>query len=502
MTAPDSSIPAWLLRARELARRTARTVRDSLVLAEHAVKNAAEIVKAVDRDSRAVAHDAVALWRATADAAREMQARAQATPRVARVLSEMVRLATAYRLHHLKAAFLSDERAEVELQALHAREAARVRALCEELGGGILKVGQFVSCRADLLPAAWLAELSQLQDRVPADAPDAVRALLEEELGRTIEEVFASFEVEPIAAASLAQVHRATTLDGRPVAVKIQRPGIAQVIGSDRRALALLADLLGPILPGLDAKAVATELARSLEAELDYRAEAAHAAAFRAALSGIGVAVPEIDTTLSTGRVLVMELVAGERLVDFVVASYGRDATEERERVLASLARSVADAVLVHGLVHADPHPGNFLVRPGGELVLLDFGAVTVLTEDERRAYVELMPVMFAGDMARMLPLLTRLGFSAPDPEVPAIYAREVIGRVLASNDLSGIDPRAELERGLAIARDHPGLVVPGHFVQLGRSLAGLSGLFLVHAPTLQLGKLLLETVVRASRQA
>lgn len=502
MTAPDSSTPDWILKARELAIRTARTVRDSLLLAEHAVKNAAEIYKAVDRDTRTVARDAVALWHATAEAGREMQARAQATPRVARVLSEMVRLATAYRLIHLKAAFLSPERAAAELDALHAKEAARVRVFCEELGGGILKVGQFVSCRADLLPAPWLAELSLLQDRVPPEDPEAIRALLEAELGKPIAEVFAEFDVTPIAAASLAQVHRATLHGGRDVAVKIQRPNIAQVIGSDRRALALLADLLGPILPGLDAKAVATELARSLEAELDYRAEARHASAFRAALAPIGVSVPEIDPALSTDKILVMDLVvAGERLVDYVQASYQReDGVADRERVLALLARSVADAVLVHGLVHADPHPGNFLVRPGGELVLLDFGAVTVLTEDERQAYVALLPVMFAGDLQKMLPLLERLGFHAPDPEVPAIYAREVIGRVLASNDLSGIDPRAELERGLAIAREHPGLIVPGHFVQLGRSLAGLAGLFLAHAPSLQLGKLLLETVIRAGQ--
>ncbi|MFO0746861.1 MAG: AarF/UbiB family protein [Myxococcota bacterium] len=500
MSNPTDVSNRWLDAMRDLVGRTAQTVRQSLAMADRVVQNAAELVAGLDRDARSVARDAVQLWATVAEAGREMQAHAQATPRMTRVLGEVVRLAGAYRLYNLKAPFLAPEAAKAALDATHRREAARVRAFCEELGGGVLKVGQFLSCRADLLPEPWLAELSLLQDRVPPEPPEVIAAFLEAELGGPLAEKLPGFDVTPIAAASLAEVHVARLPDGTPVAVKVQRPGIAEVIATDRRALSMVAELLASLVPQVDGRTVARELARSLEDELDYRAEADHAEAFAAALGHLGVIVPRIHREVSTGRVLVMELVEAERLNDFLLGSLTREGGEaQREKVLETLARATAEAVLVHGLIHADPHPGNFLVASDARLVLLDFGAVARLTDDERRGYVELLPLVFAGDVTRATALVEKLGFAADDPAVPMMYVREVVASVLASQDLSTIDPRAEMERGLALAQAHPGLKVPAHFVQLGRSLAGLAGLFFAYKPKLALGRIMLETLVRAA---
>ncbi|MCC6625154.1 MAG: AarF/ABC1/UbiB kinase family protein [Deltaproteobacteria bacterium] len=490
MTAADpTSSPSSILS------RLAGTIDRSLTLVEQVVRRAGELARAVDRDGRQTARDAVLLWDAVVRAADEARATAGTTPRIARVLGEVARVAAAYRLFHVTSAWRDEAGRQAALEALHARQAERVRVMCTELGGGVLKVGQFLSCRADLLPRAWITELATLQDRVPPEAPDAIVALLEAELGGPLADVLPGFDPTPVAAASLAQVHFATHAD-RPVAVKVQRPGIGQVIAADRRAMRLVADALGTALP-FDATTVLTELARSLHDELDYPAEARYAAAFREALAPLGVRVPAIHHT--TDRVIIMERVDGARLTDFLDAA----PLDLRDRVLEALARATAEAVLVHGLVHADPHPGNFLVVDGDDgpaLALLDFGAVTTLTDEERRAYLELLPALFGGQVERAAQLLQRLGFVARDPQVPVAYAREVIGRVLASDDLSGIDPRAELERGLAMARANPDLVVPPHFVQLGRSLAGLAGLFLTYKPRLPLGRVVLETLARAPR--
>lgn len=474
---------------RAVVSRTRRTLADSLRLAGHALARVERLVIDVGRDGREIVTSAVALWRSVEAALREAEALSKATPRVARILREIGRIAAVYRMYHIRAAFLSEASAASALDALHHREAQRLRLLLESLGGGVLKVGQLLSCRADLLPAAWIAELRLLQDAVPP-APEAeVEALLAAERPALVP--FASIEPTPLAAASLAQVHRAVLADGRAVAVKIQRPGVDQLIAQDRRALALVAEILGPLFEEIALGPVLAEIGRSLVAELDFEAEAAMAGRFAEALG------PERVPTViaATPRVIVMELVDGERLLPFLESA----ATAERDALLETLARTTAEAILVHGLVHSDPHPGNYLVRRADSgLVLLDFGAALTLTEDERRAIVALLPAMFGKNEARTRELLATLGFSAPDPEWPAKFALAVAD-TLVPRDLATIDPRAELERGLALARQYPGMVVPAWFVQVGRSLAGLGGLFLTWRPAVDLGQILFQTLARAS---
>lgn len=480
-----------------LAQRTGATLGQALRLASHTVRHVQSLVVALDRDGRQVVADATALWAALSQAAHEAEKAFAATPRIAGLFKEMARLAAVYRMHYLRIGFLP-EAAEAGLtEALHRRESARIRAFCETMGGGLLKVGQLVSARSDLLPPIWVETLGTLQDRAPASPPEAIAALLAASAPHPDLDPI-SFELEPIAAASIAQVHRGTHHDGRALALKVRRPGIEVIIDQDRRALLLLADVFANLVPTFDIGPFLSEIAKSLGEELDFRDEADFAQAFKAAV-GHRVVIPEVHAPFAED-LLVMDFIAAERLPDALAAA----SLAARNHLLETLARTLAEAILVHGLVHADPHPGNFLAIPDTngdrpQLVMLDFGAALRLSEAERRAYLLLLPALLGKNEAAAANLLTELGFSAPDPAAPARFAIAIIGSLLPQS-LADIDPKRELERGLALARQYPGLVVPPHFVRISRAFAAISGLFITWRPELDLGRLLMETLLLANR--
>ncbi len=262
----------------------------------------------------------------------------------------------------------------------------------EALGPTFVKVGQALSTRPDMVPAPYLVALERMQDDVAPVPFDEIRAVVEEALGVRLGKVFAQFEETPLGSASLAQVHRATLRDGRMVAVKVQRPGIVDVVRADLDALAALAgkaDRMTDIGRRMRFSDWVHEFRRTLLAELDYRAEAENLERFGEHLRGYPeLYVPAPLWDLTATRVLTMELVAGTKVTELS----GLRRTEQSMVELASaLMRGYLDQVFVHGEIHADPHPGNLLVTDDGRLALFDLGMVAHVPPKLRERLLKLL---------------------------------------------------------------------------------------------------------------
>lgn len=267
--------------------------------------------------------------------------------------------------------------------------ARSLRAALTEGGVTFIKLGQMLSSRPDLLPEAYIAELSSLQDRVPPQPWSDVERVLEQELGCAVDEVFARIDHEPLAAASVGQVHRGILRTGEEVVVKVQRPGARRQVTADLDIILRLGAWLqrttgwGRVL---GTRALAEGFAASLDEELDYRVELANMRAVSAGLAATGqgrLRVPRPHEALSTGRVLVMDCLPG-RPVSAAGPVLDGLADHERQVLAEDLLGVVLHQVVVTGVFHADLHPGNIFVSDDGTLGLLDFGAVGRLDQGAR----------------------------------------------------------------------------------------------------------------------
>jgi ubiquinone biosynthesis protein len=351
--------------------------------------------------------------------------------------------------------------------------AHRLTAVLEESGGMFVKFGQIASTRTDLLPDTLTSELSNLQADVRAVPFDQVREVLEDELGEPVEKAFSSFEHEPLAAASIGQTHRAVLQDGAHVVVKVQRPGIDDLVARDAAVLSLVARQLDRRIEAahrVGIRALADELITGIEAELHYSDEAAAGLQLRASRADdLGVEVPDVYRTLSTDRVLVMEQVVGRPVSDAAaVDASGVERTELARRLLNSL----LGQILSDGLYHADPHPGNVLISADGTLWLLDFGAVGRLD-----------PLALEGLQG------IALGFSLRDASILARAVRHLTGDDVTDlrpleRDLARLLGEVGAEGGMSPAvlsgvldtMDRHGLTPPGSMVLLARTLLTLEG--------------------------
>ena len=260
------------------------------------------------------------------------------------------------------------------------RTAALVRELVEQLGrmrGAAMKVGQMISMvEFDGLPEEQQDELQRelatLRDGIPPVPFGRLEKLLRKELGAPLRKVFSDFDERAFAAASIGQVHRATTVDGDEVVVKVQYPGVAEAVETDLRNAMLLVPLVKRLAPGLDARALGAEMRDRIGEELDYELEAQHQRRIERLFRGHPfISVPRVDTKLSTRRVLVSEYVRGERFEAV------RDLDEPvRDRYGEIVFRFYFGLLYRHRIALGDPHPGNYLLRPDGRVAFLDFGMV------------------------------------------------------------------------------------------------------------------------------
>lgn len=274
-----------------------------------------------------------------------------------------------------------------------------VRRTLERSGGVLVKLGQVASTRTDVLPAAWCDELSLLRSAAEPQPPDVVRERIVAELGAPPENVFATFDVAPLASASIAQIHRATLDDGTNVVVKVQRTGLEDTLARDAAAVRQIAGVierrttLGLTVRPAD---LADEFIEGVIEELDFTVEAGNAEELSAALEGIErIRVPRVFAHLSTARVMTEEFVDASDVADVAaLRSAGLDPSEVADRLVSAFLHQIFDA----GVFHADPHPGNILLEPDGTIVLIDLGAVGRISPGHRTAVLEILVSAASGD--------------------------------------------------------------------------------------------------------
>jgi predicted unusual protein kinase regulating ubiquinone biosynthesis (AarF/ABC1/UbiB family) len=252
--------------------------------------------------------------------------------------------------------------------------------------GVMMKIGQMASYVDGGLPPAVRHTLARLQDSVPPMSPQLAATVVEEELGAPPEHAFARWDPQPIAAASIGQVHRAVTLDGRAVAVKVQYPGITETIAADLRNVALLRRMLRFTAPAQDVDALLTELRDRIGEELDYRREAGNQRLLAAYYDGHPtIHVPAIVSELSTRRIVTSELSGGARFAE--LASWPQ---HERDLAAETIYRFVFRSLYEVGAFNGDPHPGNYLFQGGGRVTFLDFGLVKHFTPAELQPLLQM----------------------------------------------------------------------------------------------------------------
>ncbi len=367
----------------------------------------------------------------------------------------------------------------------------RLRLVFEELGPTFIKLGQLLSTRPDLIPAEYLDELARLQDEVPPFSLAEVHAIFREELGRSPDEVFHYFDAEPLAAASIGQVHRARLDSGAEVVVKVQRPDIENVIAVDLEILAHLAGLMEQYLEevqGHRPTAIVQEFARSLSREIDFAVELANVQRFaRQFKNNAAIHVPLVYPELSTPRVLVMEYVLG---IKASMAGQLREQGYDLPLIAERGATLVMEQIFVHGFFHADPHPGNLFILPDNVVCFIDFGQMGRLSRKDREDFTDLVLDLVAGDERTVVEGVLKVTVQLGEVD------RESLGRDLGGLvDLYLYRPLGELEAGrilqdlLDLVTRHKLTFKPA-FYQMMKALSTVEGVGLMLDPKLELIRL------------
>jgi len=325
----------------------------------------------------------------------------------------------------------------------------RLRVAFGHLGPTYIKLGQIISGGEGLFPEELVSEFKLLRDRVPAEPFDAVRRVVEMDLGRSLDDVFTSFERVPIAAASIAQVHAAKLRTGEDVVVKVQRPQIARLVREDIEAMAWLAPHLTgriPVSALANPPALIELFAETIVEELDFRLEAENMLDIARVLAETeqrATIVPRPHPELVTRRVLVMERLDG---IPWDNVQAMRDAGVDTEAVLHAGLVSFMEGAMLYGVFHGDLHGGNLMVRPDGRTVLMDFGITGRLDETKRMAFLMLLVGATSGDTMAQLRALRDLGAFPPDTDLDAVFVDLGLDRTIDPTTLSADELVHELQ--------------------------------------------------------
>ncbi|WP_430398111.1 ABC1 kinase family protein [Ferrovibrio sp.] len=365
------------------------------------------------------------------------------------------------------------------------KHAADLRAALGGLKGPLMKVAQIMSTIPDALPKEYVQELTQLQANAPAMGPAFVKRRMVSELGPDWQAKFSRFDLQAAAAASLGQVHRAATKQHGDLAAKLQYPDMASAVEADLKQLKLIFSIYGRIDPAIDTRHIHAEIADRLREELDYQREASHMRLYAAMLKDEPqVHVPEVVKPLSTGRLLTMTWLDGKPLLTY------KDAPQEtRDTIAYNLFRAWYVPFYRCGVIHGDPHLGNYTVRDDLGINLLDFGCVRIFPAKFVGGVIDLYRAISTQDRALAVHAYETWGFSGLSNEVidtlnlwaEFVYAPllEDRPRRIQEMEESGIYGREVAEKVHAELKKLGGVTPPREFVFMDRAAIGLGGVFL-----------------------
>ncbi|MEJ5348305.1 MAG: AarF/UbiB family protein [Desulfosoma sp.] len=363
----------------------------------------------------------------------------------------------------------------------------RIRRALEDLGPTFVKFGQMMSLRPDLLPYPLIQELRKLREDVAPVPFSQIRTVVEKSLGKPLKEVFSQFEEEPLASASMAQVHRAVLApSGHPAAVKVQRPAIAQIIKKDLYILEIVAHEIHERLEDFrvyELPHLARELRRTMMRELDFTLEARNIRIFRTNFHGFEHCfAPRVFDSYVSRHVLTMELIEGRRLSEVMV-----EAESEEKFQLARLGlKAMVKQILEDGFFHADPHPGNILVTETGAICLLDWGMVGRLSREMRYEIIDLIHAIVEKDSDRVLEIVLEFARGGPSAQDRVLIHREILDLLDAYHGipLEQIDLGSLLMEIATLLRDYK-LHLPSDLAMMIRALITAEGTARELAPNL-----------------
>lgn len=359
-----------------------------------------------------------------------------------------------------------------KLNGTEVTRAERLRMAFEELGPTFIKLGQLLSLRPDLIQPEFARELSKLQDEAPPVPFEEVRERIESEFGCPLKQVFTHFDEQPLAAASLAQVHRARIKEGDKVVAKIQRPKIQKSIKADIGILYDLAHFIKSRLPAselYDSVGVVKEFDKTIRRELDFAREGRNMDLFRRNFAGDEtIYIPKVYWKYTTPFILVMEYVDGIKISELEQLE---EAGLDRKTIAKNGANTILKQVFEHGLFHADPHPGNVLILEDNVIVPIDYGMVGRLDEELQKQVGDLLTGVVKKDVDRIVKVLKEIGSGNETLDLRSLKTdlSEFIDRYYQV-PLYQLDVGKLMDEGLKIVRDHR-IRLPSNLVMMGKAL-------------------------------
>lgn len=362
-----------------------------------------------------------------------------------------------------------------------------LRRTLERLGPTFIKFGQLLSVRPDLAPKEYVKELEKLQDKVEQFTFAEVREIISKEFGKPVEHIFAHFERDPIASASVSQVHRATLKTGEKVAVKIQRPNVRHIMETDVEIMQYFAKLLENNFDAIKRyrpTKIVNEFKEWTEKELDFRLEARNAKRFYQNFKGSKtVCIPKVHDDFTTGKVLTLEFIEGVEL-------HNIKEIKRRKIDFAQIIKNGFEAVMtqvfVHGIFHADPHPGNIIVRQDNSIAFVDFGIVGYFDDKLKNRCIDLLYGIIEQDEEVIMETLVGMGLEADTDYEQLKSDIGFIIQPLQSASIKEIKISKVLEELLDIGLRHK-IKIPASFVLFGKTIVTLEGVALEYDPSFKL---------------